>query len=516
MAMSSLRLRRALTLSSSLLKPQPTISPLSPSPILQPHVSASPPSLSSVRRNRIGDHFRIHSKWFSSSGSYNNDDDKISPDTILFEGCDYNHWLITMDFPKDPRPTSEEMVETYVQTLAKVVGSVEEAKQKMYACSTTTYNGFQAVMTEEMSEKFRGLPGVVFILPDSYIDPKNKEYGGDKYINGTIIPRPPPVQYGRTAGRFGDRNRNNDRRQREPMPMQQGNQPYDRQGSMQGDGRWGTQQNYPPQQNYGPPGQGGRRDSMPMGSWDGAPPGRENYPRQSSNQPSYQNEGYRGNLNAPGQSSFPQGGQADNMNFTPPPGPRNFTPPPDREYGQGNGTRNFTPPPGGEYGQENGTRNFTPPPGGEYGQGNGTRNFTPPPGGEYVQGNGTRNFTPPPGGEYGQGNSTRNFTPPPGGEYVQGNGTRNFTPPPGGEYGQGAGSRNFTPPSGGDFGQGAGFRNFNPPSERNYGQGAVSGYGQSYPGQGDGQRLPRVNQSDGMQEEQRNYTPMPPMSNDQV
>ena len=34
--------------------------------------------------------------------------------------------------------------------------SREEAMKRMYACCTTTYNGFQAVMTEEMSEKFRG------------------------------------------------------------------------------------------------------------------------------------------------------------------------------------------------------------------------------------------------------------------------------------------------------------------------------------------------------------------------
>jgi hypothetical protein len=33
---------------------------------------------------------------------------------------------------------------------------VEEAKKRMYALSTTTYTGFQAVMTEEMSEKFHG------------------------------------------------------------------------------------------------------------------------------------------------------------------------------------------------------------------------------------------------------------------------------------------------------------------------------------------------------------------------
>ncbi|WZZ47996.1 hypothetical protein YC2023_048103 [Brassica napus] len=34
-------------------------------------------------------------------------------------------------------------------------------------------------MTEEQSEKFKGLPGVVFTLHDSYIDDVKKEYGGD-------------------------------------------------------------------------------------------------------------------------------------------------------------------------------------------------------------------------------------------------------------------------------------------------------------------------------------------------
>ncbi|XP_062116994.1 uncharacterized protein LOC133830899 isoform X2 [Humulus lupulus] len=50
-------------------------------------------------------------------------------------------------------------------------------KKKIYACSTTTYAGFQAVMTEEESEKFNGLPGVIFVLPYSYIHPQNKECG---------------------------------------------------------------------------------------------------------------------------------------------------------------------------------------------------------------------------------------------------------------------------------------------------------------------------------------------------
>ncbi|XP_077243403.1 multiple organellar RNA editing factor 9, chloroplastic-like [Tasmannia lanceolata] len=109
-------------------------------------------------------------------------------ETILLPGCDYNHWLIVMEFPKDPVPTREQMIDTYLNTLATVLGSMEEAKKNMYAFSTTTYTGFQCTVDEETSEKFKGLPGVLWVLPDSYIDVKNKDYGGDKYINGEIIP----------------------------------------------------------------------------------------------------------------------------------------------------------------------------------------------------------------------------------------------------------------------------------------------------------------------------------------
>ncbi|KAJ0983385.1 hypothetical protein J5N97_011640 [Dioscorea zingiberensis] len=114
-------------------------------------------------------------------------------ETILLPGCDYNHWLIVMEFPKDPAPTREQMIETYLNTLATVLGSMEEAKKNMYAFSTTTYTGFQCTVSEETSEKFKGLPGVLWVLPDSYIDVKNKGlwrlvYQSDKYINGEIIP----------------------------------------------------------------------------------------------------------------------------------------------------------------------------------------------------------------------------------------------------------------------------------------------------------------------------------------
>ncbi|CAL9219906.1 unnamed protein product [Arabidopsis halleri] len=110
-------------------------------------------------------------------------------ETILLDGCDYEHWLIVMEFT-DPKPTEDEMINSYVKTLTSVLGSEEEAKKKIYSVSTSTYTGFGALISEELSCKVKALPGVLWVLPDSYLDVPNKDYGGDLYIEGEVIPRP--------------------------------------------------------------------------------------------------------------------------------------------------------------------------------------------------------------------------------------------------------------------------------------------------------------------------------------
>lgn len=42
-------------------------------------------------------------------------------ETILLDGCDYEHWLIVMEFT-DPKPTEDEMINAYVKTLTSVIG----------------------------------------------------------------------------------------------------------------------------------------------------------------------------------------------------------------------------------------------------------------------------------------------------------------------------------------------------------------------------------------------------------
>ncbi|XP_055804797.1 multiple organellar RNA editing factor 1, mitochondrial-like [Solanum dulcamara] len=306
MALYTLRLRRYLPISSSIFSRtfhQPSlISPtasLSQSPSTQSNLSKLHrfdfPSQSRLFRSSI-----ISLSSRSRSFDRNPADDEIGPDTILFEGCDYEHWLIVIDFPKDTQLTREEMIETYVQTAAKVFGSVEEAKKKIYALSTTTYRGFQVLCSEETSKKFEGLPGVVFVLPDSYIDPVNKEYGGDKYNNGEIIERPPPPQFQRHGSkpRRGPQYQQGNYRPPQSPPQQnygpaQGHPPQQNYGAAQGpppQQNYGAPQGPPPQQNYGAP--QGPPPQQNYGAPQGPPPqqnyGPQRYPPPQQNYGSQQ------------------------------------------------------------------------------------------------------------------------------------------------------------------------------------------------------------------------------------
>ncbi|CAL4988617.1 unnamed protein product [Urochloa decumbens] len=373
----ALRLRRALAAASTaapLLRPSACVArslPLAP-PSASPEALLPRAAPWRLLPGGAAAGFRSTAAAAARGGADYGADDKIDPDEILFEGCDYNHWLITMEFP-DPKPSREEMIETYLQTLAKVVGSYEEAKKRMYAFSTTTYNGFQAVMTEEMSEKFRGLPGVVFILPDSYLYPEAKEYGGDKYENGVITPRQPPVHYSKPSRT--DRNRNY-RGNTQDGPPQQGNYPNSpppqrgfrnsppQQGNFQ---TYRSQQDgrgYAPQQSYAQAGQDargyGRTDYADRSGHNGPPVGFQGQPPQ-----------YQGHANPAGQG------------YNNPQARRDFS------QGQGGGFRSGGPSAPGSYGQSS-----TP---GSYGQ-----SSTP---GSYGQ-----SSTP---GTYGQPSSPGNWQPPP-------------------------------------------------------------------------------------------------------
>ncbi|KAD6794437.1 hypothetical protein E3N88_05333 [Mikania micrantha] len=133
-------------------------------------------------------------------------------ETILLDGCDFEHWLVVVEKPEG-EPTRDEIIDSYINTLAKVVGSYDEARMKIYSVSTRCYYAFGALVSEEDSYKLKELPGVRWVLPDSYLDVKNKDYGGEPFIDGKAVPYDPKYheEWIRNNARANERNRRNDR-----------------------------------------------------------------------------------------------------------------------------------------------------------------------------------------------------------------------------------------------------------------------------------------------------------------
>ncbi|XP_074303747.1 multiple organellar RNA editing factor 2, chloroplastic-like [Silene latifolia] len=149
----------------------------------------------------------------NNSGESNLSDRPPTESAPLFPGCDYAHWLIVMDKTGDEDASKQQMIDAYIQTLSKVVGSKEEAIKKIYNVSCVGYFGFGCEVDEETAKKMEGLPGVLFVLPDSYADPEYKDYGGELFVNGEIVQRSPERQrrVETVAPRHGDKPRSGDR-----------------------------------------------------------------------------------------------------------------------------------------------------------------------------------------------------------------------------------------------------------------------------------------------------------------
>ncbi|KAF8721879.1 hypothetical protein HU200_022823 [Digitaria exilis] len=286
-------------------------------------------------------------------------------ETILLDGCDFEHWLVVMEPPPgdagNPDITRDEIINGYIQTLAQVVGSEEEARQKIYSVSTRHYFAFGALVSEELSYKLKELPKVRWVLPDSYLDVKNKDYGGEPFINGEAVPYDPKYheEWVRNNARANIRDRRNDRprsfdrsrnfeRRRDNMqnfqnrdvpPGQGYNTPPPAHGQNQMPPREGpphhAQGNMPPpppppHAGGGPPNyqQGGAPGYQQPGYTPGGPPP----PFQQGGAPGYQggppgyqggNQGYQGNSGPAYQGGNPgyQGGAPGYQGGNPPPPP---------------------------------------------------------------------------------------------------------------------------------------------------------------------------------------------------
>ncbi|KAJ6711334.1 MULTIPLE ORGANELLAR RNA EDITING FACTOR 1 MITOCHONDRIAL [Salix purpurea] len=394
----------------------------------------------------------------------------------------------------------------------------------MYACSTTIYQGFQVSITQQEAEKFKGVPGVVFVSPDSRV---NKENGGDKYKNGAITPRPTPVQYQRGG---------ESRRDPGIMPLEEGTHiqdskvttkdsreimmtqtkgPFHKEigGIMDVLGKEisrGDNWNDSPTHggNYGlggstsygkqHPGEGQRSAQLEQRGMQGE---QGNYApvRQPGLSNQFSQQGYMqrgGDCHGSSQNSSPQQDHG-------PPGLGGRTPMNNRDYASGG--RNMYPgqhgnhyPPGQQgYFQEQ-QENYYPP--GQQGYFQGQQGNHYPPGQQVYFQEQQENYYPP--GQQGYNQGWQNYNQGQQG-YFQGQQGNHYGPD----------QRTSTQGDWRDHGS-PGQRdyrgdnwNYSPTHGGNYGQGENTSYGQLHPGEG--KRSAQMEQM-GMQGEQGDYAPLGP------
>ncbi|KAK7335091.1 hypothetical protein VNO80_26862 [Phaseolus coccineus] len=284
-------------------------------------------------------------------------------ETILLDGCDFEHWLVVMEKPEGD-PTRDEIIDSYIKTLSKVVGSEEEARMKIYSVSTRHYFAFGALVSEELSYKIKELPGVRWVLPDSYLNVKEKDYGGEPFINGQAVPYDPKYheEWVRNNARANERNRRNDRPRNADRSR---NFERRRENVVNRD-----MQGRPPMPNPGPISSG----APPSNAGGYAPPGNQGGYAPPSNQGGYAPPSNQGGYAPPSN----QGGYAPPSNqggYAPPSNQGGYAPP-----GNQGG---YAPPNVGGYAPPNAGRGYPPPPpppnmGGGYGPGGGVpqNNYT--------------------------------------------------------------------------------------------------------------------------------------------
>ncbi|RAL49102.1 hypothetical protein DM860_015093 [Cuscuta australis] len=300
-------------------------------------------------------------------------------ETILLDGCDFEHFLVVLEKPEGD-PTRDEIIDSYIKVLAQVVGSEEEARMKIYSVSTRHYYAFGALVSEEVSYKIKELDKVRWVLPDSYLDVRNKDYGGEPFIDGQAVPYDPKYheEWVRNNARANERNKRSDR----PRNFDRSRN-FDR-----------RQMANPNAQNPGP-GQNYRPSAGPTQHGSPSGPNQSNnapMPNQNSNAPWPPTQ--KNSPPGPPQNNYSPSGPTQN-NYSPPaPSQNNHSP---SSHGQ-----NFPPVTGQGYSTPGHMQNYPPGPGQNYPP---RQSYAPPsPGQSYAPSSPGHSYAPP----------VQSYSPPPG------------------------------------------------------------------------------------------------------
>ncbi|KAJ0981353.1 hypothetical protein J5N97_009608 [Dioscorea zingiberensis] len=95
-------------------------------------------------------------------------------------------WMVVMEKAQNAGSSKREIIDYYVETLAKVLGSEREAQMCIYDASWQRHYGFCCDIDEESSRKLAAMPGVLSVRPDKNPDSDNKDYTYSNLLLGHL------------------------------------------------------------------------------------------------------------------------------------------------------------------------------------------------------------------------------------------------------------------------------------------------------------------------------------------
>ncbi|CAN7106223.1 unnamed protein product [Brassica rapa subsp. narinosa] len=87
------------------------------------------------------------------------------------------YWMVVLDKPPQGVSSKSDIVDYYVEILAKVLGNEKDAQMSIYDASFDTHFGFCCHIDEEASRQLARLPEVLSVRPEAGYSSGNKNYG---------------------------------------------------------------------------------------------------------------------------------------------------------------------------------------------------------------------------------------------------------------------------------------------------------------------------------------------------
>ncbi|KAM6600600.1 hypothetical protein CsatA_020209 [Cannabis sativa] len=108
---------------------------------------------------------------------------------------DKRHWMVLMEAPPEEVTSRTEVLDYYVKTLERVLGSEEDAQMCIYDASWDTHFGFCCDIDEDISLQLASLPGVLSVRPDPDLHSVKKNYDSsnvqpENFNNSEIVETP--------------------------------------------------------------------------------------------------------------------------------------------------------------------------------------------------------------------------------------------------------------------------------------------------------------------------------------